>query len=97
MEGVIRQRTVKSRCVIRSLVRIIRGCNVTMEVQRCLRNKYSANTDVWIKDLVMEYGTALKSAYCGNGYLRGVCGLTRRKDESVYKRGGMKTCANGVM
>ena len=33
-----RERTVKGRCVIRSLARIMRGKNVSMEVKRGLRN-----------------------------------------------------------
>ena len=33
-----RERVVKGRCVIRSLARVMRGRNVSMEVNRGLRN-----------------------------------------------------------
>ena len=38
MEGEIRERAVKGRCVIRPLARIMRGRNVSMHIERGLKN-----------------------------------------------------------
>ena len=38
MEGEIRQKTMKDRCVIGSLARIIKGRNISMEIKSGLRN-----------------------------------------------------------
>ena len=66
MEGEIGQRAVKGRCVIGSFVGIMRRKTVSMEEKRVEEQYSPANTDIWIRDLDMEYYTAVKSAWCGN-------------------------------
>ncbi len=54
MDGEIRERAVKGRSVIRSHASVMKGRNVSMEVER-FKEKYSpANTDVWIRDLEVK-------------------------------------------
>ena len=92
MEREIRERTVKGRCVIGSLTRIMRGRNVSMEIKRGIRNnillptlKYGSETWTWNR--------AQQSRVCGVeiNYLRG--GVRAMK---VYKRCDMEPCTNGV-
>ena len=45
MEGGIRARTLKGRCVIGSFARVMRGGNVSMEVERFKEQYSSTNMD----------------------------------------------------
>ena len=54
MEGEIRDRVVKGRCAIKSLARIMRRSNVSIEIKRGLRNSiflptptYGSQTWTW--------------------------------------------------
>ena len=47
-------RVMKGGCIIRSLARIMRVRNVSMEVNRFKEQYYSTKIDIWIKDFNME-------------------------------------------
>ena len=53
MEGKIRKRAVKGRCVIASLAWVMREKWAHGTEER-FKDLYSANIDVWIRDLDME-------------------------------------------
>ena len=57
---------MKARGVIGSLARVMRK-KCVHEGKESFKEQYSpANIDIWIRDLTLEYGTALKSVCCGN-------------------------------
>ena len=86
--------------VIGSLVRFMRGRNVSMEVKRDLRNnillptlKYGSETWTWNRAQQSRVHAVEIS------YLRGACGVTRWEgdsNKSVYESCSMRPCANVV-
>ena len=74
MEGEVRERAVKDRDVIGSLARIMRGRNVSIEVNRRLRNSILLPTLTcnWTQQ---SGGRAVEIIY-----LRGACGHIERKN-----------------
>ncbi len=65
MEGEIRERVMRGRSIVGSLAGVIKGRNVCMDVKRGLRNSIVlATLNIWVGELDMECGTAVKSACC---------------------------------
>ncbi len=78
MEGEIRERTVKGRQVMGALERIMKGKNVSMAVQRGIRNSvvlptlsYASKTWTWNAAQQSRIRAVEMS------YLRGACGVSR--------------------
>ena len=82
MEEKIRERTLKGRCVIGSLAKVMTRRNVYMEVKRGLRNSilqtlmYESETWTWNKTQQSRV-RAMEIIY-----LRGACGVIRWEGES---------------
>ncbi len=70
MEGEIREQVMKGRSVVGSLA----GCN---EREKCIYGREEGfeeqypltNSNIWVRELDMEWGAAIKSAFCGNELL----------------------------
>ncbi len=101
MEGEVRGRAVQGRRFIRSLARVIRSRNVSMDIKSS-RNTHSINlptltfgSEVW------AWNRAQQSSVCAveMSYLIVACEVTRQdgeSNESVYERCGMGSHANGM-
>ncbi len=94
----MKERSVKGRRVIRSLARIMRGRNVSMEVKRSLKNSiplptltYGSETWMWKR----THQSRMRAVEIS--YLSGVCEMTRwagESNESMYVRCSMESHAN---
>ena len=77
-------------CHRMSLARIIRGRNVSMEVERGLRNSILLPTLTYGSETWTWNGTQQSRVYAVDmSYLRGACGVTRwegESNESLYER-----------
>ena len=59
----------------------------------------SANTDIWFRNLEWNRAQQSRVHAVEMSYLKGACGVTRRKgesNESMYERCCMGPCAHGV-
>ena len=89
---------MKDTRVKRSLTRVIRGRNVSLEVERSLRNSILLPT---LTDHIIGRGLGCSSQECvvEMSYQREACGMTRWEDESnksMYEKCEMGACANRV-
>ncbi len=96
MEGEIRERTSKSRQVMGSLERVMKGRNVNMEVKKSFRNSVIIPTLSYALE-----NTAQQSRIQAveMSYIRGACGVSRwdgESNEDTYGRFCMSEAAVGM-
>ncbi len=78
MDGEIRERVVKGKSFLGSLERIIEGRNVSMEVNRELRNSILLPTQTYSSETWSWNGAQQSRVHAVEmSYVRGACGATR--------------------